>query len=54
MYRIKATEDALKALGVEPNSHAKTAIKRNKQNRQAPLNYYDKKTGTQTWSKTGQ
>ena len=44
--------DALKELGVEPDPHAKTAIKRNKQNRQAPLNYYDKKRGTQTWSKS--
>ena len=54
MYRINASEDALKALGVVPDSHAKTAIKRNKQNSKAPLNYYDSKTGTQVWSKTGQ
>ena len=30
MYRINATEDALKALGVTPDSHTQQAIKKNK------------------------
>ena len=53
MYRINASEDALKALGVKPDSNARKAIKQNRHHRQAPLNYYDKKSGTQVWSKTG-
>ncbi|WP_405101053.1 hypothetical protein [Oceanobacillus sp. FSL H7-0719] len=53
MYRINATEDALKALGVKPDSHAKKAIKQSRKHRQAPIKYYDTKTGTHTWSTTG-
>lgn len=53
MYRINATEDALKALGITPDSYAHHAIKKSKKNRFAPLNYYDRKTGTQIWSNTG-
>ena len=52
-YRINASEDALKALGVKPDSHARKAIKQNRNHRQAPLNYHDRNSGKQVWSRTG-
>ncbi|WP_010532270.1 T7SS effector LXG polymorphic toxin [Lentibacillus jeotgali] len=55
-YRINASEAALKELGVEPDKHAQYALKQSTKSgaARAPLNYYDKKTGRQVWSKTGQ
>ncbi|WP_249872492.1 T7SS effector LXG polymorphic toxin [Oceanobacillus saliphilus] len=68
-YRITATEDALKALAVQPDAHARKALNKKKKGgnpkahwndatklkyqQNAPMNYYDKKTGKQIWSKTG-
>lgn len=68
-YRINATENALRALGVTPDTHARKAFNQKKKSgipkshwseqtklkyqRNTPINYYDKKTGKQVWSKTG-
>lgn len=55
MYRINASESALRELGVEPGKDANRAFKQSGKNGnpKAPLNYYDKKTGKQVWSDTG-
>lgn len=55
MYRINASESALRELGVEPGKDANRAFKQSGKtgDPKAPLNYYDKKTGKQVWSDTG-
>ncbi|PAE16574.1 hypothetical protein CHH91_07890 [Virgibacillus sp. 7505] len=68
IYRIYATEEALKKLGVEPDYHARQQLKHKqsgiaKENwryemkvrykQKATLMYYDKKTGKHVWSTIG-
>ncbi|PAD39866.1 T7SS effector LXG polymorphic toxin [Terribacillus sp. 7520-G] len=68
IYRIYASEEALKKLGVEPDYHARQQLKhkksgiakkhwsydtRVKYKQKATLMYYDKKTGKHIWSTTG-
>ncbi|WP_424475013.1 T7SS effector LXG polymorphic toxin [Oceanobacillus kimchii] len=68
IYRINATEKALKELGIAPDKHAREALKHRKSGiakahwnektrisymQKAPLSYYDKKTGKHVWSTTG-
>src|SRR5690625_2417608 len=54
-YRINATEDALKKLGVTPDAHATRDFKKQKKNGKpkTALNYHDKNTGKQVNSQTG-
>ncbi|NBJ70443.1 MULTISPECIES: T7SS effector LXG polymorphic toxin [Clostridia] len=55
IYRINASEAALKELGVQPDRYTKLSLYQSgKSGRaKAPLNYYDKKTGKQIWSPEG-
>ncbi|PAF16574.1 T7SS effector LXG polymorphic toxin [Terribacillus saccharophilus] len=68
IYRIYASEDALKKLGVEPDYHARQQLKHKKSGipkkhwtydtkvkykQKATLMYYDKKAGKHVWSTTG-
>lgn len=69
IYRISATEEALRKLGVEPDPHALRALGHKKNGtvkahwsqrtrirylKKAPLRYYNEKTGKHIWSVTGE
>ncbi|SHM54865.1 T7SS effector LXG polymorphic toxin [Gracilibacillus kekensis] len=55
-YRINASEDALRALGVEPDMNANRALQQSGKtgNAKAPINYYDKGQGKQIYSSVGE
>ncbi|SDC84568.1 LXG domain of WXG superfamily protein [Terribacillus halophilus] len=68
IYRIYASEEALKKLGVEPDYHARQQLKHKRSGiaknnwryemkvrykQKATLMYYDKKAGKHVWSTTG-
>ncbi|MFD1067900.1 T7SS effector LXG polymorphic toxin [Oceanobacillus locisalsi] len=55
-YRINASENALKELGVKPDHHAARDFKKQKKSGKpkTALNYPENRTGKQVWSKVGQ
>ncbi|WP_163581069.1 T7SS effector LXG polymorphic toxin [Gracilibacillus saliphilus] len=55
VYRINATEDALRSLGVEPDKHANRALQQSGKSgtAKAPLNYYHNSQGNQVYSSVG-